>query len=29
LNVKVAPLFTSAASDENKKIWKVSITYVG
>lgn len=29
LSVKVAPLFTSSASAEKKKIWKVSITYVG
>jgi hypothetical protein len=29
LNVIVKPLFTSAASDEAKKIWKVSISYVG
>jgi hypothetical protein len=29
LNVVVKPLFTSAASTESKKIWKVSISYVG
>ena len=29
LNVIVKPLFTSAASTESNKIWKVSISYVG